>query len=229
MAHFTVLQSCRIAADGETEDGQPVFNPPFDATSAEAIEAFTKGVRKDAKAALQCPLRKGYDFGMQRFAFTPRAHAIDARALPSLAKAIESEVESDEQRRLCQIWEAHVDPAGIQERRVILKIYQQSAIPLPRLDSDHPLMEFDTRRQLAGGETLAYERLFEVQGKTIPYMFGIFEVDMPNEKAYILVLEYIEGFTLYQLANAFSEEDPEHDGDSVLANAILCSTRDWNH
>ncbi len=34
------------------------------------------------------------------------------------------------------------------------------------------------------------------------------KVDMPNEKAYILVLEYIEGFTLYQLANTFSEEDP---------------------
>ncbi len=41
------------------------------------------------------------------------------------------------------------------------------------------------------------------------------KVNMPNnEKAYVLVLEYVEGFTLYQLANAFSEEDPEHDGDS---------------
>ncbi len=47
---------------------------------------------------------------------------------------------------------------------------------LPRLDSDHPLMEFDTRRQLAGGEVLTYRHLFEVQGKTIPYMFGLFVV-----------------------------------------------------
>ncbi len=47
---------------------------------------------------------------------------------------------------------------------------------LPLLDSDHPLMKFDTRRQLAGGEVLAYRHLFEVQGKTIPYMFGLFEV-----------------------------------------------------
>ncbi|KAF8913307.1 hypothetical protein CPB85DRAFT_1561262 [Mucidula mucida] len=86
MADFTVLQPCRITADGETEDGQPLFNLPFDATSAEAIEAFTKGVKKDAKAALQCPLRKGYDFGMQRFSFIPRAQALDARALPTFAQ-----------------------------------------------------------------------------------------------------------------------------------------------
>ncbi len=44
------------------------------------------------------------------------------------------------------------------------------------------------------------------------------KVDMPNhEKAYILVLEYVAGFTLYQLANAFSEEDPEHDDKRLVS------------
>ncbi|KAF8989081.1 hypothetical protein BDZ89DRAFT_1173833 [Hymenopellis radicata] len=232
MSHFTVLHPCLITADGETEYCQPDFNLPFDATSAEAIEAFTEGVKKDAKTALQCPLRRGYDFDTQRFAFNiTHSQVVDARTLPSFAqpgvnrivrirlvKEIESEDESDEERRLSQVWEAHVEPVGaptgIQER-VILKIYRQSAMELPRLESREPLQVFDTRRELAGGEALAYEKLLEVQGKTIPYMFGLFEVIMPNnEKAYVLVLEYIAGFTLYELANAFSEDDPEHDGDS---------------
>ncbi len=137
MADFTVLQPCPIDADGETEDGQPVFNLPFDATSAVAIKAFTQGVKKDARAALHFPIRQGYDFGMQRFVFAAHIQAVDARSLPSfaqpnvnqsfrirLAKAVASEPESDEERRLCQVWEAHVDPvglpAGIQERPVIL-------------------------------------------------------------------------------------------------------------
>ncbi len=33
-----------------------------------------------------------------------------------------------------------------------------------------------------------------------------------NEKAYVLVLEYIEGFTLRELSIAYGEEDPEHEG-----------------
>ncbi|KAF9006239.1 hypothetical protein BDZ89DRAFT_1048837 [Hymenopellis radicata] len=115
MSHFTVLQPCCIF----------LVTLPFDATSAEAIEAFTKGVEKDAKTALLCPVRPGYDFGTQLFVF----------------------------------------------------ISITLARPLP---------------------------LFAQAG-----------VSMPNsEKAYLLVLEYIAGFTLYELATAFFEDNPEHDGGS---------------
>ncbi|KAF9024216.1 hypothetical protein BDZ89DRAFT_1162390 [Hymenopellis radicata] len=225
------VRSRHLIADGESEDGSPIFNHPFDPNNLQEITTFKEGVEANANQAPGYRLRPNYDFGGQVVTFDKHTKAAEGRALPlfaqsdedqtfrlKLTKVVKRSHDPDEEERLCQIWEAHVESTAVPANpleRVLLKIYQQSAMALPRVDPNEsrPLRDFYNRRGLAGGEALAYEKLRGIQGLAVPYMFGLFELNMHNdEKAYVLVLEYIEGFTLHELSTAYSEEDPEHDG-----------------
>ncbi|KAF8993929.1 hypothetical protein BDZ89DRAFT_1150310 [Hymenopellis radicata] len=93
------------------------------------------------------------------------------KPIPSKRLSEDDYEDEGEEERLCQMWEANVVPVtqignGPRlEERVVLKIYQQSALKSFQ----------DTRRQLAGSEALAYEKLGVIQGMAVPYMFGLFE------------------------------------------------------
>ncbi|KAF8999583.1 hypothetical protein BDZ89DRAFT_1147648 [Hymenopellis radicata] len=222
-----IARPCRITADGETEDCQLLFNLPFDANNAEEVAAFSAGVQAYAREAQRNPLMRTYDFGAQVVVFDKCSQAANGRALPLFAQSgeqmfrlrlvkpipskrlSEDDYEDEgEGERLCQMWEANVVPVtqignGPRlEERVVLKIYQQSALKSFQ----------DTRRQLAGSEALAYEKLGAIQGMAVPYMFGLFDLNMPNnEAAYVLVLEYVKGGTLPDFYKSFacSEDNSE--------------------
>ncbi|TRM67120.1 hypothetical protein BD626DRAFT_169382 [Schizophyllum amplum] len=56
-------------------------------------------------------------------------------------------------------------------------------------------------------EVAAYEKLWQFQGSSIPYFYGVHDITMPwGEKAYLLVLEYIIGPPLADLQTAIDSE-----------------------
>ncbi|KAI0793840.1 hypothetical protein C8Q74DRAFT_1365381 [Fomes fomentarius] len=54
--------------------------------------------------------------------------------------------------------------------------------------------EYEHPFTIARRAVAAYDALLEFQGLTVPYMYGVFEVQMPwEEQAWVLALEYING------------------------------------
>ncbi|KAF8999589.1 hypothetical protein BDZ89DRAFT_1082691 [Hymenopellis radicata] len=215
-------------AGEEREDPHSRPEIAFLPSSLPIIPSPLAGVQTYAREAQRNPLMRTYDFGAQVLVFDKCAQAANERALPLFAQSggeqtfrlrlvkpipskrlSEDDYEDEgEEERLCQMWEANVVPVtqignGPRlEERVVLKIYQQSALKSFQ----------DTRRQLAGSEALAYEKLGVIQGMAVPYMFGLFDLNMPNnEAAYVLVLEYVKGGTLHDFYKSFacSEDNSE--------------------
>ncbi|TRM67117.1 hypothetical protein BD626DRAFT_627543 [Schizophyllum amplum] len=57
------------------------------------------------------------------------------------------------------------------------------------------------------GHLTAYEKLWQFQGSCIPYFYGVHHITMPwEEKAYLLVMEYITGPSLADLQTAIDSK-----------------------
>ncbi|KAI5118844.1 hypothetical protein M0805_006163 [Coniferiporia weirii] len=96
-----------------------------------------------------------------------------------------------------QVWLAKVNPphgeAG-HSATVVLKFIQPSLLPFPE-DG-----RFRTAKELATTEHQAYTTLRPLQGRSIPRCYGFEKVITPSgERAWLLVLEYIEGTALWKI------------------------------
>ncbi|KAF8892019.1 hypothetical protein CPB85DRAFT_1331720 [Mucidula mucida] len=155
-------------------------------------------------------LRGGGDHECTLKLIEPIRHASQAVSSHKILDKVEGEYS--------RIWKARLIPVDNSTggEVVVLKIFQQSAMPLPAADKN-PFQDFLFANEAADVECRAYHKLLDLQGLIIPYNFGTYKMIMPhNEEAYVLMLEYIQGETLVQwlsrLPNAdeLGEEFTEH-------------------
>ncbi|KAJ7629493.1 hypothetical protein DFH06DRAFT_965347, partial [Mycena polygramma] len=109
-----------------------------------------------------------------------------------LARALQSGPDKNS-----QVWTAVAESAGAQTT-FVLKIIQPSMCCHPIVDHLWcRTNEYTFPEDLAHGEAWAYNRLQHKQGLCIPYFFGLHTITTPsNERAWVLVFEYIPGQTL---------------------------------
>ncbi|KAF9009741.1 hypothetical protein BDZ89DRAFT_1167915 [Hymenopellis radicata] len=125
----------------------------------------------------------------------------------------------DEEMGRADIWLADVVGMNDQDSkasvgRVVLKIAQQSRMPIP--DTSDPNIDLSEQRvwhpiTLVAHDFFVFEKLQCLQGRVIPYSFGLHKIEMPNgEDAYVFITEYVEGRTLaaWMVENAHPAELP---------------------
>lgn len=95
---------------------------------------------------------------------------------------------------------------------VVFKIFQECYIPLPTVFHPERGMHYGfwpDGAQQARVHTWAHQQLTSMQGKQIPWLYGVFKFNLPSEEAYGLVTEYVEGMLGYcvQLDSIWSSKD----------------------
>ncbi|KAF9026665.1 hypothetical protein BDZ89DRAFT_838360 [Hymenopellis radicata] len=179
-------------------------------TDTEGIRQLTERIRQDRQAELERPLaltrspisdfedtllipRRGRPSGSRELPVflcgdedqqctlklvEPIRHASQA-VFTNAPHKILDKIEGEHSK----IWKARLFPVNSSTggELVVLKIFQQSAMPLPTA-AHNPFQDFLFAREAAGIECRAYDRLADLQGGIIPYMFGAYRMKMPNEE-----------------------------------------------
>ncbi|KAJ7936934.1 hypothetical protein B0H13DRAFT_2649327 [Mycena leptocephala] len=99
-----------------------------------------------------------------------------------------------------QVWTATV--VGVPETCLVMKIIQPSLCLLPDPSNLHWREAYYDPRDLAHNEAWVYQKLVHRQGLSIPYFFGI--ITPSREAAWALVLEFIPGLTMHDVAKSKS-------------------------
>ncbi|KAK0237137.1 hypothetical protein EDD85DRAFT_836288 [Armillaria nabsnona] len=106
--------------------------------------------------------------------------------------------------RLSQLWVADVRKNNESWGCVVLKLFQASLLPFPQPTWQDPFGEYSCPRQFACVEELVYNALQDIQGCTVPYLYGKHRLTLPNgEPTRVNLLEYIEGQTLAELHDMY--------------------------
>ncbi|KAJ7677725.1 hypothetical protein DFH06DRAFT_975508 [Mycena polygramma] len=101
---------------------------------------------------------------------------------------------------LSQVWTAEV--VGASQVSLVMKIIQPSWCRFPWREDSYEAYDF------AHNEAWAYRNMAHLQGLSIPYFFGLFEIQTPSgEAAWALVLEFIPGRTVNEVAASRCKED----------------------
>ncbi|EED77911.1 predicted protein [Postia placenta Mad-698-R] len=102
------------------------------------------------------------------------------------------------QQRCAQVYKGTLSLKSSSEPPIVVvfKIFQECYIPLPW--DLHPEMGLDygfwpDGAQQARLQTWAHQQLKSMQGKQIPWLYGVFKFKLPADEAYGLVTEYVEG------------------------------------
>ncbi|KAJ7798232.1 hypothetical protein B0H14DRAFT_2530441 [Mycena olivaceomarginata] len=120
--------------------------------------------------------------------------------------------------RFSQVWTATV--IGVPETRLVTKIIQPSLCLLPDPSNIHWREAYYNPLDLAHNEAWVYQKLARRQGLSIPYFFGIFDITTPSgEAAWVLVLEFIAGPTIHDVAKSMST-DTVHDFCTLGLDAV---------
>ncbi|KAJ6573459.1 hypothetical protein DFH09DRAFT_1362096 [Mycena vulgaris] len=102
-----------------------------------------------------------------------------------------------------QVWTATV--IGVPETCLVMKIIQPSLCLLPDPFNLHWREDYYDPLDLAHNEAWVYQKLAHRQGLSIPYFFGLFDIITPSrEAAWVLVLEFIPGLTIHDVAKSRS-------------------------
>ncbi|KAF9026639.1 hypothetical protein BDZ89DRAFT_1161195 [Hymenopellis radicata] len=213
-------------------DEVPYFEPELDNLDDLVQHCWT--LEENRLMAQLYPISEAWSFTARIPAFSGIARP-DARLFPYFARNGGDfrfdldinliQMEDHDPRNTCraQVWVAKVTtleglgtrPDGAEPESVVVKIVQPSIIPPPDAGREDPWSLCPSARQLAFSENWIYRSLSECQGIQVPWYFGKCEVEMPNgEQAHVLIMEYIQGDTLYELWHRYREatanEKAEH-------------------
>ncbi|KAF7357626.1 hypothetical protein MSAN_01359100 [Mycena sanguinolenta] len=161
--------------------------------------------------ALCKPLRAGLRFGLDLKICAPCTLA-GGRGLPTifpagsplssstvtleLDGALQSGLDGDSDS---QVWTAKV--VNVPSTHLVMKIIQPSLCFRPDPSDPHWFHAYDDPYDLAHNEAWVYQQLARLQGHSIPYFFGVFEITTPSDEiAWTLVLEYVPGPTMQTIA-----------------------------
>ncbi|EED78412.1 predicted protein [Postia placenta Mad-698-R] len=118
---------------------------------------------------------------------------------------------------------------------VVFKIFQECYFPLPTVFHPERGMHYGfwpDGAQQARVHTWAHQQLTSMQGKQIPWLYGVFKFNLPPEEAYGLVTEYVEGMLGYcvQLDSIWSSKDEMRKlAEYALSTALDMSERGVIH
>ncbi|KAJ7062375.1 hypothetical protein C8F01DRAFT_1082875 [Mycena amicta] len=161
------------------------------------VKAANDKQMAERKLALRAPLRTGLQFTLA-LEIPPQNPAPNARKLPRIPSPGSTVVQlCDELQHgidgFSQVWTAEcIDDPGT---CLALKIIQPS---ICRSIPEHPIDEYYDPWDLAHNEAWVYQHLPHYQGLLIPYFFGL------STEAWVLVLEFIPGLTVYDILNSAS-------------------------
>ncbi len=171
-------------------------------TDGEEIDQLAEEIRRHQQAELERPLavtRNPISDFMDTILLRRREKPFDGRELPAfmrgggdqectlkLVEPIRHASQAVSSHRILdkiegehsRIWKARLIPVdnSTDGEIVVLKIFQQSAMPLPTA-GERPLQDFLFAHEAADVECRAYHRLRDLQGRIIPYNFGTYKVD----------------------------------------------------
>ncbi|KAJ7042898.1 hypothetical protein C8F04DRAFT_56368 [Mycena alexandri] len=177
--------------------------------------------------AISAPLERGMQF-MLNLQFPPQNRHPAARQVPSTLTAdrfqsatVTLQLDTALQSgcdRFSQVWTATA--VGVPETCLVMKIIQPSLCLLPDPSNIHWREAYYNPLDLAHNEAWVYRKLAHRQGLSIPYFFGIFDIVTPSgEAAWVLVLEFIQGPTIHNVAKSMST-DTVHDFCTLGLNAV---------
>ncbi|KII84189.1 hypothetical protein PLICRDRAFT_373417 [Plicaturopsis crispa FD-325 SS-3] len=190
-------------------------DPEFHLSSYGNTRAYVSQLQSLRDAALDHPLVAGTAFTLVLRPVVSHAHG---RPLPRFAARLPKVCEVVLERALqtgcdkrSQVWVACVRDSALPDEelgRIIVKIIQPSLLPHPD-PSSFGQMDWVSPKGLACTEDWTYGELQSIQGREIPYYYGMQTVVVPSgETAWILAIEYVEGQTIPQWFNSTHEQDP---------------------
>ncbi|KAJ6466340.1 hypothetical protein C8R45DRAFT_486273 [Mycena sanguinolenta] len=161
--------------------------------------------------ALCSPLRAGLRFDLDLQVRTPST-LLGGRGVPTIfplgsppsSSTVTLELDIALQSGLdgesdSQVWTTKV--VDVPNTRLVMKIIQPSLCFRPDPLDSYWFHAYDDPYDLAHNEAWAYQQLAHLQGQSIPYFFGVFEITTPSgENAWALVLEYVPGPTMQTIA-----------------------------
>ncbi|KAK0442499.1 uncharacterized protein EV420DRAFT_1578291 [Desarmillaria tabescens] len=193
----------------------PMFPLEFDSSDRDKVLEHCDMLKRLRRQAYLNPVHPGLPFEAV-FPARQASHSPDHRPLPPF-------VLKGGRFRLV-LWVADVKEIEGSESlgRVVLKLFQDSLMPLPELFNNGAI-QYMSPRELAGVEDLVYNALEGIQGTVIPYYYGKYKFLMLNGKSTrAIILEYIEGTTLADIHEKYNPHGP-------LESEVLTSTvdNDW--
>ncbi|KAJ7155142.1 hypothetical protein C8R46DRAFT_1227096 [Mycena filopes] len=183
----------------------------FDVLDGAAVWACYTKLEEARELALKAPLHIGLQLSLD-VAVPQRNPDPRSRPIPVGLRPGESTVSFElveglqtDAGNFSQMWTARI--INVPRTLLVLKIIQPSMSSYPPGDESW-LGEYTHPEDLAGSEAWAYEAMKSKQGCIIPYFFGLRTIITPSgEAAWVLILEYIPGRTLEQLASPDSIPD----------------------
>ncbi|KAJ6462380.1 hypothetical protein C8R47DRAFT_1225528 [Mycena vitilis] len=171
--------------------------PPYEFLERRDDNTDEAAVRKARAEALANPLREGHTtLGARRVPELGVPDAPDASTVTLRLSTILQEGVGG----FSQVWKAEV--VGAPTISLVMKVIQPSLCLYPWEEQYYKPWD------LAHNETWVYQHLAHRQGLSIPYFFGLFEINTPcGENAWVLVLEFIPGRTVDQVAESGAIED----------------------
>ncbi|KAJ6487916.1 hypothetical protein C8R45DRAFT_1144560 [Mycena sanguinolenta] len=175
--------------------------------------------------AIYAPLESGMQFTLDLH-IPPQNRHPAARRVPTTCTTPAGSAASV----VLQLKTAKATVVGVPETCLIMKIIQPSLCLLPEPDNAHWRQEYYDPLDLAHNEAWVYRMLADRHGLTIPYFFGIFDIITPSgEAAWVLVLEFIPGPTVHEIAKSSSTAAIHHFCTLGLDAARDLSLSGWFH
>lgn len=163
------------------------YKYPFDHTDLAAVKEYSEKLQLLRSVVLRNPLIPGWHFQLKL-----PSHPLTPNARPTpwfagdeynvnLTRILQPGSEFHP-----QVWLASVQPLDNMNAEavpVVMKILQPSLMSIPNVEDDDPFWndEYDNPQMLAEHEAAIYSKLREVQGKWVPYFYGLHIVGLGTE------------------------------------------------